>query len=51
MDWIYIESTIPHFAMYLNMPQKGLEFQIDFESQQFYMELEMFILSMQHKKF
>jgi len=31
----YIVSTVPHFAMYFYMPEKGLEFQIDFESQQF----------------
>ena len=31
----YIVSTIPHFTMYLNMPEKGLEIQIDFETQQF----------------
>jgi len=31
----YIVSTIPHFAMHLNMLEKGLEIQIDFESHQF----------------
>ena len=33
------------------MPEKGLEFQIDFESQQFLMDLEIFILNTKHKKF
>ena len=37
--------------MYLNMPEKGLEFQIDFESHKFKRKLEIFILNMQHKKF
>ena len=51
IDVRYIVSIIPHFAMYVNMPEKGLEFQIDFHSQQFERKLEIFILNMQHKKF
>ena len=35
IDSRYIVSTIPYFAMYLNMLENGLEFQIDFESHKF----------------
>ena len=35
IDLRYIVSIIPHFAMYLNMPEKDLEFQIDFHSHKF----------------
>ena len=51
IDVRYIVSIIPHFAMYLNMPEKGLKFQIDFHSHKFERELEIFIVNMQHKKF
>ena len=30
-----IVSIIPYFAMYFKMPEKGLEFQIDFHSHKF----------------
>jgi len=35
IDSRYIVSTIPRFAMYFHMPEKGLEFQIDFHSHKF----------------
>jgi len=28
-------STIPHFALHSHVAEKGQEFQVDFESQQF----------------
>ena len=44
-------STIPHFAMHYHILEKGLEFQIDFESHKFERKLEIFILNMKHTKF
>ena len=35
VDIIYIVLTIPYFVMDSHVPEKGLEIQIDFESQQF----------------